>query len=322
LERYSRICLLHRLLLNSRRPVPRKTIEASLECSRATVARIMDELRNLTRDPIPYDRALNGYHYENPNHHVQDLPFLFFSAPELNALLVINHYLETLHTGFLSDALAPLRGQVQNMLAHNGESAREVERRIKILPSANRFGPGQWFSRCAEAVLQRKRLRIDYHARGADQRERREISPQRLIHYRDNWYLDAWCHQREALRCFAVERVLAAELLPQSAKDIDDPVLEAHFASGYGIFAGPARAIAHLRFSPDSARWVADEQWHPQQQGTHLHDGGYELRIPYSNPTELIMDILKHGPHVEVLEPQELRDAVVERLRKAVARYR
>lgn len=321
MERYSRICLLHRLLLHSRRPVPRKTIEATLECSRATAARILDELRNLTRDPIPYERAGNGYRYQNPRQRGQDLPFIWFSAPELNALLVIHHHLEVLQTGLLGDALMPLREQVQHMLAHNGESFLELERRIKILPLAHRAGTGQFFPRCAEAVLQRKRLRIDYHARSADRREWREISPQRLIHYRDNWYLDAWCHKRDELRCFAVERIHAAELLPASALGIEETTLDTHFAPGYGIFAGPAHATATLRFSPNRARWVADEQWHPGQQGAHLPDGGYELRIPYSNPTELIMDILKHGPDVEVVAPEDLRAAIIARLKSTLEKY-
>ncbi len=322
MDRYARICLLHRLLLNSHRPVPRRTIEENLECSRATAARILDELRNLTCDPIPYDRARNGYHYRNSEQHSRDLPFLWFSAPELNALLVINHQLETLQGGFLVDMLKPLRERVQGMLAQNGESAGQVERRIKILTMASRSGPGQSFPRCAEAVLQRKRLTIDYYGRGADRREWREISPQRLIHYRDNWYLDAWCHTRNGLRCFSIERIRAAELLPDAAMDIDDDTLDGHFAPGYGIFAGPAENLAHLRFTPTMARWVADEQWHPKQQGAYLPDGRYELCIPYANPTELIMDILKHGPDVEVLGPPELREAVAERLNLATAQYR
>ena len=322
MERFARIYHLHRLLQGSKLPVARKTIEARLDCSKATATRIIDELRNFTCDPIPYDRMRNGYHYQNPERHRQDLPFLWFSAPELNALLVIHHHLETLQNGFLGDSLAPLRERIQAMLELYGESAEEIGHRIKSLAAAKRGDSSLSFPRCAEAVLQRKKILLDYHARGADKQETREVSPQRLIHYRDNWYLDAWCHQRAALRIFAVERIKRTELLPQPAVDIGDTELDAHFAAGYGIFAGPAQAIAVLNFSAESARWVADAQWHPQQQGRYLTDGRYQLRIPYGNPTELIMDILKYGPDAEVLEPPELRAAVAERLAAALAVYR
>lgn len=69
------------------------------------------------------------------------------------------------------------------------------------------------------------------------------------------------------------------------------------------------------------SRWVADEQWHPQQAGRFLEDGRYELRVPYSDPRELVMDILKHGPDVEVMAPSELRAAVADRLRAASGQY-
>ena len=98
--------------------------------------------------------------------------------------------------------------------------------------------------------------------------------------------------------------------------------LDAHYASSYGIFAGEPKHIAVLRFTPESARWVADEHWHPQQQGLMLADGSYELRIPYSDPRELVMDNLKHGADVEVASPKSLREAVVQHLRTALVRYR
>ena len=73
---------------------------------------------------------------------------------------------------------------------------------------------------------------------------------------------------------------------------------------------------------PQAARWVADEQWHPQQQGSVLSDGSYELRIPYSDPRELIMDILKYGPDVEVIAPSNLCELVLGKLKVALRNYK
>ncbi len=136
-----------------------------------------------------------------------------------------------------------------------------------------------------------------------------------------NWYLDAYCHEKNALRSFAVERITAAKLLPQRCLDIPDIQLDAHYASSYGIFAGEPEHIALLRFTPERARWVADEHWHPEQQGNMLADSSYELHIPYSDPRELVMDILKFGPDVEVIGPDELRQEVKTRLLAAMNNY-
>ena len=66
---------------------------------------------------------------------------------------------------------------------------------------------------------------------------------------------------------------------------------------------------------------VAKERWPRDQEGVSLPDGHDELRIPYSNTPEILMDILKYGPDVEVVAPEELRVPVIERLRAASAQY-
>ena len=93
------------------------------------------------------------------------------------------------------------------------------------------------------------------------------------------------------------------------------------FRAGYGLFSGPVRGQARLRFQPERARWVADERWHGQQETQRLPDGRLELTVPYSEVDELLGEILRYGPDVEVLEPPELVDLVRERLERAVTRY-
>jgi proteasome accessory factor C len=90
---------------------------------------------------------------------------------------------------------------------------------------------------------------------------------------------------------------------------------------GYGIFSGPAENTAVLLFDPEAARWVAEEEWHPEQRASTLPYGGLRLEVPYSNPQEIIMDILRHGPHVEVVQPASLRSAVAEAHREAAEKY-
>ena len=95
----------------------------------------------------------------------------------------------------------------------------------------------------------------------------REVSPQRLVHYRDNWYLDGWCHLRKGLRSFSVDAIREAHILDKRARDVSERTLDAVLGSGYGIFSGRKVTWATLKFSPQSARWVAKEEWHPKQRG-------------------------------------------------------
>lgn len=250
-----------------------------------------------------------------------ELPGLWFSPDELHALLSIQQLLSRLGPGLLERELQPLRDRIERVLAHQRPGGSDIAERIRFLPVAIRRLDGGVFRACASAVLQRRRLRLNYHGRSRDAASERTVSPQRLTHYRDNWYLDAWCHASRGPRRFALDRINRPRVLDQPARELDQEAMERHFGAGYGIFGGPVRQLAVLRFSSDAARWVADESWHPDQQGRLLADGRYELRIPYGEPTELVMDVLRYGAAVEVLAPATLRRAVIERLQEALDAY-
>jgi predicted DNA-binding transcriptional regulator YafY len=147
------------------------------------------------------------------------------------------------------------------------------------------------------------------------------ISPQRLVHYRDNWYMDAWCHSRQGLRSFALDAI--EDTVPDEVRavDIADEQLDRELGAGYGIFAGKQVRTAVLKFTPAMSRWVARERWHRLQEGSFEPDGSYILKVPYSAERELVMDIMRFGPEVEVLGPPELREHVSTSLRRALARY-
>lgn len=211
----------------------------------------------------------------------------------------------------------PIDGSEQQRAA-----TAELARRICLhAQSARRHNPRQ-LGKVAEAIGHRLRLRIRYHSRGKDELTRREVSPQRLTYYRDNWYLETWCHRADDLRRFSLDRIDGAEALDEPADEIDLRQLAEQMDSAYGIFSGTAEQTAVLLFTPERARWVADECWHPQQRGQTLEDGSYRLEVPYSDQRELILDLLRYGPDVEVLAPAELREKVVGHLQAALAQYR
>jgi len=177
------------------------------------------------------------------------------------------------------------------------------------------------FRAVASAVLERHQLAFRYRARTTGNDSQRRVSPQRLTHYRDNWYLDAWDHERKAPPRFAVDPLPEAKPAEERAADVPEAELDSHLAGSYGIFSGPPKAWATIAFSPRAARWVADEHWHSRQEGRFLPDGRYELRVPYSNARELLMDVLRYGPDAEVIAPAPLREEAKILLRLALAGY-
>ena len=320
MDRFDRIFALHQLLSSHRNPVSRQQIEQVLECSRATAKRIIDEMRLYLNAPIVYSREHNGYYYDRREGEMYELPGLWFNASELHALLSVQQLLANVQPGLLDSHLGPLQKRIGQLLKIQHTGADEIPKRIRLLQAAGRPA-GPHFQSIAGAVARRRRLHLRYYNRGSDSSSERDVSPQGLTHYRDTWYLDAWCHLRKGLRTFALDAIESAEELEQASREIPREDLLKHQNSAYGIFSGSADATAVLRFTPERARWVAKERWHDSQVGERLEDGSYRLQVPYSNPAELIMDILKYGPDVIVEGPDELRQAVAERLRLATRKY-
>jgi proteasome accessory factor C len=322
MDRFEQIYAVHRELHRARYPVSTARLRKTLgECSVATVRRVVDEMRTFLGAPVESTRQDGGgYWYAEDRRATYELPGLWFNASEIHALLTLSELLDRVQPGFLQAELAPLRQRIETLLTAKHAGRPNIARRIRILGIAM-HPAAEHFNACADAVLRRRCLNLEYHSRSRDELTERRVSPQRLTHYRDNWYLDAWCHSARALRSFSVDRIRAAHVLGEPAREIPDAELDRHFATAYGIFAGEPKAVAVLRFTPERARWVAEESWHPQQEGKWLEDGRYQLRIPYGNATELVMDILKYGPDVEVLAPPALRREVADRLKAACGQY-
>jgi predicted DNA-binding transcriptional regulator YafY len=310
-------------LLRSRGVVPFAPFREKLEVSPATIKRDLEYLRSRLHAPIVWDRAAGGYRFDSARRGAPvELPGVWFNPSEIHALLTMRHLLSRLEPGIFSAHVEPLAARLKSLLSSADHTAEEIEKRVRILGMALRRYDLAHFEIAGTALLNRRRLYITYYTRSRDEVTEREISPQRFVHYRDNWYLDAWCHMRGGLRSFALDAIRAARILDRRARDVPGRTLDAVLGSGYGIFSGCRVAWARLRFTPERARWVAAEEWHPEQRGRFLRDGSYELKIPYSDDRELIGDILRHGADVEVIAPATLRDKVAAAHAGAAARYR
>lgn len=321
MDKFDRIFQLHSILANRRTPIDADSLMARLECSRATLYRIVQSMKDSLNAPIEFDSDRGGFIYKRvPGEETYELPGLWFSPAELQSLAVMQRILRDLGGGLLAEQVSAITKHLNQLVQHRRLNLGEAAARIRFPGVAARTA-GEAFQVASSATLQRRKLWFEYHSRGTNRQSERTVSPQRLTHYREAWYLDAWDEESNELRTFSLDRVRRAKVLEDTALDLPDTDLDSHYASAYGIFGGKADKVAVLRFSAERARWVADENWHPEQQGKHLQDGRYELRIPYRDARELVMDIMRHGAHVEVIEPAALRDEVRKQLETAARQY-
>lgn len=310
----------YKTLLSSRRALPREDILAALEISPATFKRDIAKLRDRLGTPIVFDRDLGGYRLDAPQD-TTELPGFWFTQDEILALMSIQSMIEQLNPSLLGPKLKPLRQRLDDMLTHQGLDPQQLTQRVRAMSAGKRRLPLAAFETIAKATFERKQVQVKHHNRLTSETLKRTLSPQQLIHYRDNWYVDAWCHLRKGVRSFSIDAIESAEILEATAKDIDLIAMRQQLDAGYGIFAGTPKDWAELKFSPMRTGWVKNEIWHPQQQAQLNADGSYTLRVPYADERELVGDILRLGADVQVISPAGLRQQVKELAQKIFGLY-
>ncbi len=262
-------------LLRSHTTVSFAKLLTSLDVSRSTLKRDLKYHCERLHNPIVHSRELGGFRLaatDAADKHQHELPGLWFSLAEIHALPTMQQLLaERDAGGILATHIAPLMERLNVLLGPEVNlDAAELHQRVHIIRLAQRSVQPRHFEQVATE---------------------RASSPLRLVHYRDDWYLEACCHLRSAV------------------------------GPDYGIFSGGALRWARLRFSPERARWVAQERWHPQQSGKFESADSYLLRQPYTDHRELIMDILKHGTHCEVLGPPSLPQVIGDEVKRLAEKY-
>ncbi|WP_319380512.1 transcriptional regulator [Thiomicrorhabdus sp.] len=305
-------------LKSAQRPVALKVLADRLNCSPRTVRRYVEELSLQRQAPWFVDR--NWVHLDRPRLQQLELDGFWLSSQELESLFALNAALEQLSKGILVQQLLPIKERILSILGEPKVSEILVNR-IKILEIAQRQVNDQIFNRVVQALSENKRLQLKYWNRKENRLSRRTVSPLQLVRYKDNWYLDAYCHQKDAFRSFSIDAIQSCELLTQPVIQHNQDELKHHYESSYGIFNGIAEQVAELKFTPYMRRWMENSNWHPQQSVEVLADESLLIKVPYRHDIELIQDILKFGAEVEVVAPLELRQKVIEKLQAALTQY-
>jgi proteasome accessory factor C len=294
MDKFDRIQQLHRLLCSHRYPIAISKISEKLECTNKTSKIAIDLLRDQLHAPLVYCPQSKGWQYDN-DADAFELPGLWLTAEEL-------------HKGLLGKEINVVQHQVEKLLKVKGVNIDEFNKVIKYISISKQSVISQHFSTIIDALIHNKQLHIHY-IDYSGKITQRNISPQTLIHYQENWYLDAWCHKREALRSFMLPRITKVIKVKDKAKRLPAAGLKEHYQSSYGIFAGKPKHTAILKFYPPVTREAASIQWHPDQENEWQGDN-YHVTIPYNDDRELVRDILKYGNNVEVIKPANLKNKI------------
>ncbi len=315
MDKFSRIWQLHKEFSNRRIPVKLAELAERLECSEKTIKRTIKQMQQELNAPLEYRAEFHGWRYAPDRKEIFELPGLWMNENELLALIMLLSILESFGNGLLGEEMQRTNTYITQLLQRRGLDRSDIVAKLKILPIAQKALPSQTLYSISEALFKNHQVIIDY-VDFNNRETSRYISPQALVYYRDNWYVDAWCHMRSDLRTFSIARIRTVIQTNKKAKIINTDLLSAYFSESYGIFAGQPKNTAKLKFSPTIAREISMQCWHGKQTG--YWDGKhYVLEIPYDKSDELVMDIMRYLPQVEVLHPESLKRKVRHKIQLA-----
>lgn len=176
------------------------------------------------------------------------------------------------------------------------------------------------FACVEQAVQTRCRINVVYYTKSSDVVNERKLDPYLLTYRGTAWYLVAYCHLRQTVKLFRVDRIRQITMLTETFEYPKNFSAAAFFEGSWVIEQGEPIRVK-LRFSPDIARWVRGRQYHALQQTTDEADGSLIYEVTVTGAREITRWILGFGAAVEVLSPPELRIQVASTLRQAAAAY-
>ena len=170
-----------------------------------------------------------------------------------------------------------------------------------------------------QAMLDNASLELRYRKYLSAEEEVRHVRPYAVKEFEKRWYIVAWSEEADALRVYAMDRILTLRPTGEQFRMPKGFRVDDLFESSYGIYLpeGEEPVLVKIRTTPREAAYLRDLPLHPSQ--TEIGDCLFVLRV-IPNPN-FVMELLRHGNRLEILEPESLRDRVADELRNALKLY-
>ncbi len=319
---YERYRWFHALIAAGKFPNAVK-LAAKFEISGRQASRDIAFMKDRLDAPLRYDPGHRGYDYENGCY---ELPPVWLTEEELQALSLSLRLAAAIPDRKIKKALRELVAHI--LPARSAASAVQldpatIEEKVSIKNIAYYRVPEATFHAVTAALFGDVALKIAYRSPYKNETTERTIRPLHLLCYMGSWHLIAYCGLRREMRDFAVSRILSVESCAETLPLPPDlPPSREFIRRNFGVIAGGVSLTVTLRFTPAISPLIAEQQWHEAQETSLSADGFLTMSFPVSGFAEITREILKYGADVEVVEPEELREAVAKEIRRMEKMYR
>lgn len=188
--------------------------------------------------------------------------------------------------------------------------------RIDVMPDPG--GIEERLRPLQRAVDERRVVEMEYWSASRDDLATRRAHPLMTVQHLGTWYLVAHDERSNQERRFRVDRISSVKALEErfeAPADFDPK----RYRRERMFVPGSEVRQARVRLEAAAAHAFVD-RWLPRDV-VKRKDGAVEATVDYVSPHALAAWILPYGRLAEVLDPPEVRDAVVERARALRRHY-
>jgi predicted DNA-binding transcriptional regulator YafY len=166
-----------------------------------------------------------------------------------------------------------------------------------------------------QAILSQHTVRTVYYSQGRNEESQRDIDPYYLIPRDNRFYIIGFCHTAKDIRTFRISRFRDVKLLDQSF-DKSDFNLKTYMKNTWSIERGEQQIRFKVRFHPDVARYVKEEELFTKPKMTPQKDGSLLFEVTVNHDREFLNWLSQYGPDAEILEPKSYREIMREKLER------
>lgn len=291
-----------------------------LEVHKRTVERDIERLRDQFMAPIEYDQIRKGYYYSDQF----SLPAIKLQEGEAIALFLGQKLLMQCKGTPLEDALN--RAMMKIRLLLPDEIEVDLERAVEAVSfhvdpmRGDEIEVAQTYQTLTEALENRKTVDIEYYSASRNEHTVREIDPYHLRLVEGSWYCIAYCHERAEVRIFALDRISSIKVTDKIFEVPEDFSIEEYLGDSLTLERGTPHKVV-IEFDNTQVPYVKDKTWHTSQQIEELPDGGFRLTLTTGSLGEIMRWVMSLGSHAVIVQPEALRQRIVDELEKARNNY-
>lgn len=292
-------------------------LSEKFEISQRQTSREIEFMRLFFDAPIEYSNSENGYFYSDDKF---ELPGIWASEEEIITLIIAKRLASTIPH---KNRKKRLDNFIKKFLSETGIDISTLEKKISIKNIRYYKVDPSVFDVVVLALSSGKKLEIDYKSPYKEEPGMRTVSPLHLLLYMGNWHLFAYCEKKSEIRDFVLSRITGSEIseetIPEKLRKKD---LRKKVFANYGIFLEGEKKEVILKFSKETAKVAREQIWFSDQIMEESESGEIIIKFPVSDFREVLKDILALGPGIEVVNPPELREMIIDNINRMRKLYK